>query len=249
MERSPYILVTGASSGIGSTIARKLSACCPVILHGRNKERLEEVCRQCVPDFHPIIWQADLGQIESIENELISFISAKEMTIKGFVHCAGVMKMLPLKMLSSEFLIQMFKPNFFSAVLLLKVLMQKKINKGSLSSVVLISSNISERGAKAFSGYAATKGALDSFMRCMAVELAPKVRINSVLPGAIQTEMTEHIYENEEVVNRMIDTYPLGAGKPEDISEMVEFLLSERARWITGQQFVVDGGRIVNISG
>ena len=86
-------------------------------------------------------------------------------------------------------------------------------------------------------------------MRCLAVELAPNVRVNSVLPGAIQTEMTGNIFENKEVLDRMAQMYPLGVGKPHDIFEMVEFLLSEKSRWITGQQFTVDGGRTINISG
>ena len=79
--------------------------------------------------------------------------------------------------------------------------------------------------------------------------LAPNVRINSVLPGAVQTQMTQSIFENEEVAKRMLVTYPLGLGRPEDVYNAVSFLLSDKARWITGQQLVVDGGRIINITG
>jgi NAD(P)-dependent dehydrogenase (short-subunit alcohol dehydrogenase family) len=97
--------------------------------------------------------------------------------------------------------------------------------------------------------YGSTKGALDSLMRCLAIELAPKVRVNSVLPGGVKTEMTASIYENKELIDRMEATYPLGFGYPEDIYEAVNFLLSDKSRWITGQQFTVDGGRTINITG
>jgi NAD(P)-dependent dehydrogenase (short-subunit alcohol dehydrogenase family) len=103
-------------------------------------------------------------------------------------------------------------------------------------------------GAKGMSAYGASKGAIDTLMRCLAVELAPKVRLNSILPGAIPTEMTQAIFDNEQVRKRMAETYPLGIGEALDICYMAEFLLSEKAKWITGQQFTVDGGRSINIT-
>ena len=75
----------------------------------------------------------------------------------------------------------------------------------------------------------------------LAVELAPKVRVNAVLPGIIETQMTQEYFTNTDFVAY----YPLGFGRPEDVADMVEFLISDRARWITGQEFVVDGGRSV----
>jgi NAD(P)-dependent dehydrogenase (short-subunit alcohol dehydrogenase family) len=85
-------------------------------------------------------------------------------------------------------------------------------------------------------------------MRALAVELAPEVRVNSVLPGAVETAMTKQVFADPEVAPRVSAEYPLGTGKPGDIAAAVEFLLSEDARWITGQQLVVDGGRTVNIT-
>jgi NAD(P)-dependent dehydrogenase (short-subunit alcohol dehydrogenase family) len=85
-------------------------------------------------------------------------------------------------------------------------------------------------------------------MRAAAVELAPDVRVNSVLPGAVRTAMTESMLADDALQTRMEADYPLGLGEPGDIAAAVEFLLSEKARWITGQQLVVDGGRTVNIT-
>ena len=137
----------------------------------------------------------------------------------------------------------------FAGAALVKALMNRKVNAGALKSVVFISSNISNFGAKAFSVYGASKGAVDSLMRSLAVELAPRVRVNSVLPGGVRTAMTEHMYQDENLVNRIAAAYPLGLGEVKDIYMTVNFLLSDAARWVTGQQFTVDGGRTINITG
>jgi NAD(P)-dependent dehydrogenase (short-subunit alcohol dehydrogenase family) len=249
MNSENYILVTGSSSGIGKEIAVMLSKSYNVILHGRDTKRLSEVLSLCSKENGQIIWQQDLNISNEIETSLTKLISLNNIFIEKFVHCAGYMKMAPLKVASLEVLNKTFNTNVISASLICKVLTSKKINNSQLSASVFISSNISNMGAGGLSTYGASKGALDTLMRCLAVELAPKVRFNSVLPGAIPTEMTQNIFQNEEVINRMFATYPLGLGEPNDIFNMVSFLLFEKSKWVTGQQFTVDGGRSINISG
>ena len=246
MERE-YVLITGASSGIGETIALNLAKSYNVILHGRNLERLQEVRSLCAGANH-FIWSYDLSQINELENALQKFLAEKQIRISFLVHCAGTFKLYPLKMVTSELLEKTFAVNVFSAEMLVKILVGKKYNDKALKSVVFISSNISNFGGKALSVYSAAKSGLDGLMRSLAMELAPAVRLNSVLPGAMRTPMTEKIYQNTEIAERMTRTYPLGEGNPVCISDAVEFLLSERARWITGQQLTVDGGRTVNLT-
>jgi len=248
-NKKNYILITGASSGIGRCLAINLSNRYNVILHGRNEERLQETRAVCCKDNEQLMFKFDLVKVGELENSFSAFIAENNIEVAHFVHCAGFMKMLPLKILTLEIINTTLATNVISAALIAKMLVQRKINNSALKSIVFVSSNISNFGAKAFSAYAASKGALDSLMRCLAVELAPKVRVNSVLPGGIQTKMTENVFENKEVLDRILMTYPLGLGKPEDIYDMVEFLLSDKSRWITGQQFTVDGGRTINISG
>lgn len=245
----PFVLITGSSSGIGKAIAINLSKKYNIILHGRNAERLLQVKEECSSEHSSLIWQSDLNSVESLEESLIGFLKENEIIIDYYVHCAGIMRMLPLKSYNIRSIQETFNTNVISAMLITKVLSSKKWNKDALKSIVYISSNISNRGAKAFNTYAASKGALDALMRSMAVELAPKIRVNSILPGAVMTEMTQNIFENEEVEGRMKATYPLGFGYPSDIADGVDFLLSERARWITGQQLTIDGGRTINITG
>ena len=247
MEERKYILITGASSGMGEEIALQLSHDYNIIVNGRDTERLGSVYNKLSEGNH-IVWQYDLSDVQNIEQSLATLISDNGIKISYFVHSAGYMKMYPVKMLSAEVFNTSFNINVISAALITKTLVGRKNGK-ALESAVFISSNISNFGAKAFSVYSATKAGLDGLMRSLAMELAPEVRINSVLPGGVRTRMTEHMYQDEELISRMAATYPLGLGQTNDIYHAVRFLLSDDARWITGQQLTVDGGRTVNITG
>ncbi len=248
MGKREYILITGASSGMGEEIALSFSQKYNVILCGRDLNRLNSVKSRCKEGSH-IIWQYDLSDVDGMEDSLIELMTNNDINITYFVHCAGYMRMLPIKMLRKEIFTDAFHVNIVSAALIVKTLINKKINHNTLKSVVFISSNISNFGAKAFSVYSSTKAGLDGLMRSLAVELAPNVRVNSVLPGGVRTRMTEDMYQDEDLISRMAATYPLGLGNVFDICHAVGFLLSEDARWITGQQLTVDGGRTVNITG
>lgn len=241
-----YTLVTGASSGVGRELAVYLSKTRKLILNGRNHDRLLETRNLCEND--PLIWQYDLGDTDNLETELIAWIKDNEVVIDSFVHCAGVMKMVPLRSVSPDTLKSTFSVNVFAPALITKLLASRKINGRNLKSVVFISSNISNRGAAAFSQYGSSKAALDGLMRNLSIELAPNVRVNSVLPGGMITEMTKDLFSDEQMRAQFERNYPLGIGTPEEIAPAVEFLLSDSARWITGQQLTVDGGRTIDIS-
>lgn len=243
------ILITGASSGMGREMAIHFSKQYRIIVNGRNLERLQETISMCQYPDQLLIWQYDLSNIDGLEESFSSFLKDNNIVINYYVHCAGMMKNYPIKMVNVALLQQTFNTNVFSAELITKVLVNKRLNNNSLKSIVYISSNISGFGAKAHSVYGASKGAVDAMMKSLAMEFAPNIRVNSVLPGAVRTTLTEHIFEDEDLINRMKETYPLGLGTTADIYEAVKFLLSEDARWITGQQLYVDGGRTVNITG
>jgi len=248
-DRKKFILITGASSGIGRSISVGLSQNFNVILNGRNFDRLEETKKNCSKSTDNLIFPYDLSNVAYLEDVLVSFIKSNNIEICQFIHCAGFMKMVPLKMINLEHIDITFKVNVISAAIIIKVLINRNMNNSALDNVVFISSNISNFGAKAFSIYGSSKSGLDGLMRNLAVELAPKVRLNSILPGAINTGMTESIFNNQDVIQNLEKTYPLGLGNSNDICEMVSFLISKKSRWITGQQIIVDGGRTINISG
>jgi NAD(P)-dependent dehydrogenase (short-subunit alcohol dehydrogenase family) len=248
METRLYTLITGASSGIGREVAIRLSRGRNLILHGRSLERLGETRDLCENADQQLLWPMDLGDPGAIEAALREFLAKQELGIDCFVHCAGVMKILPMRQMEPTVARQLMNLNFFSAAEVIRLLLKKQINHGHLRNIVLVSSTASKFGAKGFSLYCASKGALDSLMRALAVELAPEIRVNSVLPGGVRTGMTESIFNDPQLADRLDAGYPLGRGEPSDIAAAVEFLVSDNSRWITGQQLIVDGGRTVNIS-
>jgi NAD(P)-dependent dehydrogenase (short-subunit alcohol dehydrogenase family) len=241
-------LITGASSGIGRQIAVRLSQSRRLVFHGRDPDRLAETRALCHRPEEHLCWNVDLNQVDAIEPSLTQLIEEHRLTVAEFVHCAGMLKIQPLRLSDRALEQETMNVNFMSAVVILRLLIRRKLNGKHLRRVVFISSTASQFGARGFGLYCASKGALDAFMRAMAVELAPDVRVNSVLPGTVKTAMTESMLNDPDLGARMEAEYPLGLGEPRDIGDAVEYLLSDNARWITGQQVVVDGGRTVNIT-
>jgi NAD(P)-dependent dehydrogenase (short-subunit alcohol dehydrogenase family) len=242
------ILLTGASSGIGRSIAIALSANNRLILNGRDASRLEETRLACVEPSRHLAWPHDLAAVTTLERSLQDFLALHEVRVAAFVHCAAALCVLPLRSTPLEKTTELMNVNFLSAMEITRVLVRKNVNQRQLRSIVFISSIASQFGAKGFSAYGASKAALDALMKSLAVELAPEIRANSVLPGNVRTPMTESMFEDPETAARLVRDYPLGIGLPADISNAVEFLISDKARWITGQQLVVDGGRTTTIS-
>lgn len=237
-----YVLITGASSGIGRATAIRLSKTYPLVLGGRDEKRLEETRTMCENADEHLLWRYDLADVEGIADNLSAFLKANSVPVSGFVHSAGIAPLVPLRMTTSETMRQIMDVNFYSAVEILKLLTSKKINGKTLENVILISSISSQRGAKGMSLYSASKGALDSFARSMACELAPRVRVNTVLPGGIETPGTQNMTSDVGLLQEGSNSL-LGEGKTSDIADIVAFLLSKQSRWITGQNFIVDGGR------
>ncbi|HEY3963593.1 MAG TPA: SDR family oxidoreductase [Planctomycetaceae bacterium] len=243
-----YTLITGASSGIGRQTALQLAASRRLILHGRDTARLAATREACPSPEKHLIWPFDLRQVEQLEKSLTELLCGGDIPIASFVHCAGAVQVVPLRQLELIVARELMNVNFHAAVEISRLLVSRRINQKHLRRLVFVSSTASQFGARGFQMYCATKAALDGFMRAIAVELAPQVRVNSVLPGAVETPMTDQLLGDSAVRERMAAVYPLGLGQPADIAGVIEFLLSDNANWITGQQIVVDGGRSINHS-
>ncbi|MDP1622526.1 MAG: SDR family oxidoreductase [Bacteroidales bacterium] len=236
-----YILVSAATSDIGFAIVRRIASTNNVVLHGRDPEKLTSLMARIETGHKITLWCYDLKNVEGIQESLKKLLVENDITISGFVHCAATLRILPLKNFRLEYSREIFDVNFFSAAEIVKTLLLK-VNKQELNSVVMISALFSKFGSKGNSMYAASKGAIDSFVKSMAVELAPGVRVNSVLPGGLRTAMTAHLFDSEDYLKAFREKYLLGEGECDDVAAMVSFLLSEDAKWITGQHLTVDGG-------
>jgi NAD(P)-dependent dehydrogenase (short-subunit alcohol dehydrogenase family) len=241
-----FTLITGASSGIGRAIAVRLSPTRPLILHGRDRVRLEQTRLLCSAPERHVLWQLDLNVVPSIAASLTSLLA--ERSVEAFVHCAGTVTVLPMRNTDHKVAQTILNVNFLAAVEIVNVLLKKKINDRQLTNVVFISSIFSRFGARGHAAYCASKAALDGFMRALAVELAPAIRVNSILPGAMKTSMSLDSFSNPEILEKLNRDYPMGIGEPTDVAGAVEFILSSKARWLTGQQITIDGGRTANMS-
>lgn len=238
------ILVTGASSGIGKVIAIFLSRVgANIIMAARNEEKLKETFDELEPGDHSY-YLIDLNNLDEIER-MIDTVCNDGRKLNGLVHSAGTSKTVPLQYLRLSDLKSIMTINFYSFLELVNHFSNRKYNDNG-GSIIAISSISSRVGAKGLTAYCASKGALESAIRPMALELAAKnIRINSIAPGMIKTPMYDDLTEivnnknfEADIKKRQI----LGLGKPEDVAYTAAFLLSDAAKFITGTSIIVDGG-------
>ena len=245
MNRNPFslegrtILVTGASSGIGRAVAVEASNLgATLILLGRNVAKLEETLSFLSGPGHTV-HSFDLNDLERHE----SVVRALAL-LQGAVFCAGKIEVVPFRLTTLEKIDSLMSTNFTAQALFCqKLLNLKKIDKAA--SLVWISSvsgyTVSGPG---LSIYSATKGAVNGFVKGLALELAPRrIRVNSVSPAMVETELIKGGVFSSEQKRSDLEHYPLGRyGQPNDIAYASVYLLSDAASWVTGTNLLVDGG-------
>lgn len=235
------ILITGASSGIGRTTAVECSKMgAKVVITGRNEQRLQETFEQLEGDGHIQIL-ADLATLEGIAS-----LVEKMPVVNGCVNNAGYNVMQLISFIKEEDADTIFKVNALAPIMLTSLMVKKK--KLQKEGSIVFTSSIAGLGicTPGNSLYSATKGALTSFMKNAAIDLAQKkIRCNAVLPGMIETPLKAGkslITEEQWEANRQL--YPLKRfGIPEDVAYGIIYLLSDASAWVTGTELVIDGGR------
>lgn len=240
---SKRILITGASSGIGRQIAIDVAAMgATVILTGRDENRLIEVKSKLKGEGHEL-YSVDL----TVKSQVLDFVN-KNTSFDGVVFNAGIIEYGLVKFIKEENLDAIFNTNFKATVLLCQQLIKNKLVK-KMGSILFISSISSQIGVSGTALYASSKAALSAYSRVLASELAvQKIRANCISPGIILTPMTSQASEviTDSSMKDAERAYPLGYGRPEDVSGLAVYLLSDASRWMTGSDLKLDGGLTLN---
>ena len=231
------ILVTGASSGIGRSIAIECSKMgASVIITGRDSKRLQCTYEMLEGNEHLKI-EADLTTDKGVQDIVESIPK-----VDGVVFSAGINDKSLIKNIDKDEIDKMMNINVASPILLMQSLMKnKKLNKHL--SVVMISSVSAYYPSVSNGLYAASKGALNSFSGVLALELLPlKGRVNCIQPAFVETDMLNK-YTLQEEIEKIKENYPLGRfARPEEVAYAAIYFLSDASQWVTGNLFVMDGG-------
>lgn len=232
------ILVTGSSSGIGRAIAVQCAKQGgDILLVARNESRLIE-SKEMLSEGEHAFFIGDLANDESI------FKLANDLPIlDGIVLNAGLVKTVPVRFIKREVMDEMFNVNIQGSILLIQHLIKlKKIKNGA--SICFISSIASQKVTLGNAIYSATKGAVNSFTKALALELSSKqIRVNAILPGFVETNILSESIISEEQLEIHKKNYPIGRfGNPDDIAYLAVYLMSDASQWMTGSLLPIDGG-------
>jgi NAD(P)-dependent dehydrogenase (short-subunit alcohol dehydrogenase family) len=241
-EVARVILVTGAGTGIGRGIAELLAAKGNrVVGLGRRLDRLPSG-----RGFQAI--GCDVGDPAQVEAALRR-VETGLGRLDGVVTAAGIMRSGEFEHLRQSDILEAVQTNLLGTIHVIRAAIP--LLRASRGAVVTIGSTLSGRPIRGTSVYAATKGAIEALTRALAVELGPDlVRVNCVVPALVRSDIWLAAGMPKPDYDKLIDqrgaTYPLGRiGEPQDIAELVEFLLSPRAAWLTGTCIPADGGNLV----
>ena len=244
--KNKVAVVTGASKGIGASIAKHFAAegAKVVVNYASSKKGADSVVKEITDNGGiAIAVQADVSKEADVTR---LFDEAKKAfdTLDILVNNAVFQQFLPIEQVSVEAFHQHFNVNVLGPILTIQAALKLFGDKGG--NIINISSGASKYPLPAASLYSSTKAALDAITISLSKELGAKnVRINSILPGATETEgaTSAGVTAGSEYEKMFIAKTPLGRrGQPKDIAKAAVFLASDDAAWITGEQISVSGG-------
>jgi NAD(P)-dependent dehydrogenase (short-subunit alcohol dehydrogenase family) len=234
-------VITGGSRGIGLAIARAFDRVgTRVAIVGRDIDSLQQAASTLSND--PVLIACDLEEPHA-PVQLAHDAWAALGEIDVLVNNAGVARRTPIESLDAELIDRLYAINVRAPLLLISTLVPMMRPRGT-GSIINLSSVSGIVGTPLRAAYAATKGALDAATRSLAMELGPYgIRVNAVAPGVVDTDMWARNKAIPGVLETIEQQTPLRRwAQPDDIADVVLFLASEAARFITGETLAVDGG-------
>lgn len=223
-------VIIGGSSGIGASIVEKLSANTDNSVVTTYFSHPIEAEKNNVRFFHFNAEQDNLGFRDLPEK------------IHGFVYCPGAIELKPFRRLTEESILDDFKLQVLGAVKAIQSVLPN-LKMAEKASIVLFSSVAVQQGFNFHAQVAMSKGAIEGLTKALAAEFAPHIRVNCIAPSLTDTPLAERLLNSEEKKQANADRHPLKRiGEPQDIAALAVFLLSEEAKWMTGQIIHLDGG-------
>ncbi|NOT35916.1 MAG: SDR family oxidoreductase [Saprospiraceae bacterium] len=222
-------LIIGASSGIGQALALKLAENNHHVFGTYNKNE--------VHSDHPLITYNQLNVLD--DNFDLAFLPE---TLSGVIYCPGSINLRPFERIKPEDFGNDFNLQVVGAIKTIQAVISR-LKKSENAAIILFSTIAVQKGLPFHSQVSASKGAIEGFTKAMAAEYAPKIRVNCIAPSLTDTPLAASLLNNDQKKEANALRHPLKRiGTTDDISSMAEFLLSEKASWITGQIFHIDGG-------
>lgn len=233
------ILVTGAAGGIGRTVAAECAKMgARLVLTDIVKQGLEDTLNNIEGEGH-IFVVTDMTNQDELDR-----LVAEVPNLDGMVSNAGITKPAPVKFIKKEDMERIMSINALAPIYLTqKLLKKKKFNDGG-SLVFTVSIGGVYTTAPGNAMYGSSKGALQVFVKNVALETAPKLRCNSINPGMVNTELVKRGIYSDEDKAKDLETYPLRRyGEPRDVALAAVYLLSDASSWMTGHSLIIDGGK------
>jgi len=243
--KNKIAVVTGASKGIGASIAKYFAAegAKVVVNYASSREGAEQVVKAITDNGGTAIAvQADVSK----EADVIRLFEETKNafgTLDILVNNAGIYQYEPIEQVTSATFHEQFNINVLGSILAIQEALKLFGDNGG--TIINISSGVSNTPLPTGSVYSATKAALDAIMIALSKEFSGRnIRINSILPGVVETEGSHSAgFIGSDFETKLVATTPLGrTGQPEDIAKVAVFLASDDAAWITGEKISVSGG-------